>query len=277
MRTKKNSLLSILFCLSLILGMSLTAFADNTPDGSLTDTQQTSASEEDKKAADDVTALLNNLPDDPKDANKADAQAAYTAYMALTDSQKALLGDDANEKVAVYKAFYEAQYADKKAADNVTALVSKLPDDPNKANTADAQAAYAAFMALTDSQKALLSDNVNKKVAVYKAFYETQYAKAKKAKLVSAKAKKNKKIIVKWKSVSGVSGYQLYYKAKGTKAKKVAVNSNKTLKKTFKKLKAGKKYTFKVRTITKVYDPTKGKSVNVYGKWSNAKKATAKK
>ena len=67
------------------------------------------------------------------------------------------------------------------------------------------------------------------------------------------------------------------YKAKGTKAKKVNIKNAKTLKKTVKKLKAGKKYSFKIRTYTKVEDLSIGTMKTVYGKWPSAKKAKIKK
>ena len=82
---------------------------------------------------------------------------------------------------------------------------------------------------------------------------------------------------LKWKKKSSADGYQLYYKAKGTKAKKVTINNVKTVKKTVKKLKAGKKYSFKIRTFNKVEDLKTGKLIKVYGKWSGVKKAKAKK
>ena len=70
----------------------------------------------------------------------------------------------------------------------------------------------------------------------------------------SVRAKKGKKALVQWKKNANVNGYQLYYKTGGTKAKTVNVNSVNTLKKTVKKLKAKKKYTFKIRTFTEVED-----------------------
>ena len=102
-------------------------------------------------------------------------------------------------------------------------------------------------------------------------------AKAETTTLKSVKAKKGKKALVQWKKNANVNGYQLYYKAAGTKAKTVTVNNNKTLKKTVKKLKAGKKYTFKVRTFSKVENLSTGKMKTVYSAWSKAKKVKAKK
>ena len=146
-----------------------------------------------------------------------------------------------------------------------------------KKEEADAQAAYGAYMALTDAQKTLLSDDAKQKVAAYKYFYEVKYAKAQKVKLTSVKAKKGGKAVVKWKKNKAADGYRLYYKAKGVKAKYVNIKSSKTVKTTVKKLKDGKVYSFKVRSYTKVNDPSTGKAKKVYGKWSKAKKVKAKK
>ena len=226
----------------------------------------------------DVIKMIKALDSSAADY-AAKAQAAVDAYNALTDAQK---DDSRFKEQTIASKLAEAQAAvasaaDKKAADEASALIVKLPDDPAQATEADAQAAWAAYKALTDAQKVLLSSDAQQKVAAYKYYYEAQGAKAQKAKLKSVKAKKGKKAVAKWKKVSGVDGYQLYYKAKGVNAKKVTIKSAKTLKKTVKKLKAGKKYTFKVRTITKVYNPATGKDQNIYGKWSNVKKVKAKK
>ena len=99
-----------------------------------------------------------------------------------------------------------------------------------------------------------------------------------KVKLKSVKAKKGRKAVAKWKKTSAANGYQLKYKAKGVKAKKVNIKSARTLKKTVKKLKAGKVYTFKVRSYTMVQnlaDPDK--PIKVYGKWSKGRRVKAKR
>jgi hypothetical protein len=67
---------------------------------------------EDQEAADKVSKQIEALPDDPAKASEADAQAAFDAFMKLTDAQKALLSDDAKQKVAAYKYFYEVKYAE---------------------------------------------------------------------------------------------------------------------------------------------------------------------
>ena len=105
-------------------------------------------------------------------------------------------------------------------------------------------------------------------------------AAARKVKIKSAKAKKGRKALVKWKRLKGVSGYQIAYstsKKFSKKTTKRVTASAKSAKKTIKKLKAGKRYYVKVRSYNKIYDPAKEKKVNVYGKWSKAKKVKAKR
>jgi hypothetical protein len=102
-------------------------------------------------------------------------------------------------------------------------------------------------------------------------------AAAIKAKISSVKAVKGRKAVIKWKKSNGADGYLISYKAKGVKAKNVNINNGKTLKKTVKKLKTGKKYTFKIRTYTKVENLSDGDMKKVFGKWSNVKKIKAKR
>ena len=214
----------------------------------------------DEKAVNEANKAFNDLTD----AQKGDSR--------LTPELKSKLEDCVN---ALDKARKDKE--DQEAADKVSGMIDALPDDPEKAGKDDAQAAYGAYMALTDAQKALLSDDAKQKVAAYKYFYEVKYAEAQKVKMSSAKAKKGGKAVVKWKKNKAADGYLLYYKAKGVKAKKVNIKNSKTVKTTVKKLKDGKVYSFKVRSYTKVNDPSTGKAKKVYGKWSKAKKVRAKK
>lgn len=80
----------------------------------------------------------------------------------------------------------------------------------------------------------------------------------------SVKAGK-KKATVKWKRNSTFSGYQIYYKQSGKKAKYTYASSTASSK-TIKSLKKGKKYTFKVRGYKKM----NGKTI-YSNKWSSSK------
>lgn len=169
------------------------------------------------------------------------------------------------------KACGAAKYSEEDLV-KVYELIAALPDDPAKASKAKVAEAVAAYKALPAELRALFDED-----ELYILQDAVNYpAKSQKVTLKSVKAKKCRKALVKWKKNTKVSGYQLYYKAKGVKAKKVNITSYKTLKKTIKNLKACRKYSFKIRPYTKVEKLATGKKVKVYGKWSKVKKITAK-
>ena len=85
-----------------------------------------------------------------------------------------------------------------------------------------------------------------------------------KVKLTSAKNGKGKKLIAKWKKVTGAKGYQLQYALNKKFKKKKSVQTKKT-KYTIKKLKKKKTYYIRVRAYK-----MNGKK-KVYGKWSKVK------
>ena len=104
-------------------------------------------------------------------------------------------------------------------------------------------------------------------------------AAAKKVKIKTVKAKKGKKAQVKWKKVSGVSGYVVAYSTskKFTKKTTKTVNvSAKATKKTLKKLKAGKTYYVRVRVYDTLYN-SEGAQTKYYSDWSKVKRFKAKK
>ena len=86
---------------------------------------------------------------------------------------------------------------------------------------------------------------------------------------ITSLKKGTKSFTVKWKKVSGASGYQVSYKV-GKKTSKKIVNGGKKTSLKVTNLKSGKKYTVKVRA----WKTVNGKKY--YGKWSNAKKVTVK-
>ena len=94
-----------------------------------------------------------------------------------------------------------------------------------------------------------------------------------------AKAKAGKKAKITWKPNRNASGYQIQYSTnkkfkKGTKTVTVKGSSKKAA--TLKKLKAGKTYYVRIRTVSDVKN-TAGKTTAVYGKWVKLKKFKAKK
>lgn len=153
-------------------------------------------------------------------------------------------------------------------------MIVALPDDPSQATSDQVSGAVEAYNSLTPDQKKLITDSDLEKLQTALNYPAT----TQEVKLTSVKARKGKKAVVKWEENTSGNGYQLFCKAKGVKARKVIVDSNDTLKTKVKKLKAGKKYTFKVRVYTKIQNLIgPEESINVYGKWSNVKKAKAKK
>ncbi|MCD8014608.1 MAG: fibronectin type III domain-containing protein [Lachnospiraceae bacterium] len=90
-------------------------------------------------------------------------------------------------------------------------------------------------------------------------------------KLSSVKSKAAKRITVKWKKTTKVTGYQIQYSTsktfkKGNKT--VKVSGAKKTSKTISKLKSGKKYYIRIRTYKKV------NGVTYYSAWSSKKKVT---
>ena len=93
-----------------------------------------------------------------------------------------------------------------------------------------------------------------------------------KASKITKLVKGSKKFTVKWKKISGVTGYQIQYSTnkKFKSAKKKTVKGAKKYKLTVKKLKAKKKYYVRIRTYKKVNGKT------YYSSWSKAKAVKTK-
>ena len=231
--------------------------------------------------------MINALPV-PKNVTVNDEEAikaARDAYDKLTDEQKKdpRLTEALNKLTECESALEEAKKSadDQKAADEMSAVINALPDDPAKADADAAKAALEAYNKLTPAQKALLSDADQIKINSYVYYFAKKDAKAKKVTMKSVKAKKGGKATAKWKKNAVVSGYQLVYSTskKFTKktTKKVTIKSYKTVSKTVKKLKKGKRYYFRIRPFTKVDNPVTDSTEKVYGKWSKIKSCKAKK
>ena len=92
-------------------------------------------------------------------------------------------------------------------------------------------------------------------------------------KLTSVKNNASKKITVKWKKNTKVTGYQIQYglKSSFSGAKKVTISKNTTVAKAIKSLKKGKKYYVRIRS----YKTVGGKKY--YSAWSAKKAVTIKK
>lgn len=114
----------------------------------------------DQEVAKEAEAVINNM--DP--ADKESVAAARAAYDTLTDNQKALVDAAVLAKLTdAEKAFADAEAqekADQKAADDVVKLINAI--DPGNRETVEI--ARAAYDALTDVQKALVSADAYKRL-----------------------------------------------------------------------------------------------------------------
>ena len=188
-----------------------------------------------------LPVIPESVLDDAAKAIEAAAKVDSSSYpkgeaAAVDTAKKALEDVLANEKAT--------QEEIQSAVDALTAAV-------DAAEKAKAKADQEAKEAKEAKEKA---DKIAK-----------QKTAAKNRKVTGLKVKsKSRKAIVTFKKTKGASAYQVQYKMAGKKWGNLA-KSTKKAKVTSKKLKKGKKYSFRVRTITKV----NGK--NVYGKWTKAK------
>lgn len=147
----------------------------------------------------------------------------------------------------------------------------------NAANAAVTYTSSNASVAVVDSQTGKVTakkPGVTQIIASCNgktAFYTVQ-VKPDKVTIQKAAAK-SKKAVLKWKKVSGASGYQITfaYNNKFKKAKNIQIKTGKTVTKTVTKLKGGKKVYMKIRAYTK-----SGKTV-VYGDYSKVKQLKIKK
>lgn len=110
-----------------------------------------------------VIAAINEIPDNLTLNDKAKVSAARNAYNALTNAQKEKVVNysdltDAEATIAALEAQENANKADKEAADAVIAKINALPDEItlNDKNVVDA--ARAAYDALTQKQKDLVTN-----------------------------------------------------------------------------------------------------------------------
>ena len=180
-------------------------------------------------------------------------------------------------EVADYFTTYTANVAivpQRDAERNLYIMAKGAGDSAYKKYTANFE--YAANLTTTVNGEAAVCDRDSNSVSY--TFPETNSLG--KVKLISAKAKKGKKALVKWHKYAGANGYQIRYSMKKNfkkGVKKVKVNKpNKTKRIIKKKLKAGKRYFVQVRAFKKITDPATGKTRTVYGKWSNKKKFKVK-
>lgn len=124
---------------------------------------QENADKTDKAAADTVINLINTIPEEVTLEDKALVESVRKAYDALTNTQKALVANysdltDAEAKIHALEAYEEASENDKEAANKVIALIDAIPANVTLSNRDTVTAAREAYDALTDSQKAIVTN-----------------------------------------------------------------------------------------------------------------------
>ncbi len=117
----------------------------------------------DKEASGKVIASINGVKDDLTLEDEVSIASIRKAYDALTDTQKALVGDDVLTKLTKAEstiATLKVEAENKKAAAAVEAVVNKLPATIAIGDEAQIKGARAAYDALSAEQKAMVDQAV---------------------------------------------------------------------------------------------------------------------
>ena len=153
---------------------------------------------------------------------------------------------------------------DAEAEITISAIVKVLNSD--KINTADVDAAFDAYKALTNRQKYKVDKETNYAVETIKAKL-INATKALKIKTSTKLYTKFNKVRVNWKVVDGdtaaIDGYQVYKSTKAQKNYKYMGKTKKSYMDNKKNLKKGTRYYYKVRAYVEI-DGQK-----YYSDWSN--------
>ncbi|MBQ9247440.1 MAG: hypothetical protein IJ171_02515 [Ruminococcus sp.] len=153
------------------------AYVDEETVTALTDAEDALAKVlDDKAAADDVTELIDALPEEVTLDDQADIEAARAAYDALTDDQKAYVDDETLAALTDAEEALAAVIADKNAADEVAEQINTLPETITVDDEETIKAARTAYDALTDSQKAFVSEETVQKLTDAEAALTQAYA-----------------------------------------------------------------------------------------------------
>ncbi len=207
-----------------------------------------------KQTADEeaITALQNALTEAQNTAAQAAAAADAKAAAAQEAADKAqAAADKAQAELDQAK---EAQAA---AEAKIAELEQALADQAAAA-TADKEAAQAAL----DEAKAAQEADAAAIAALQAEIKQLQINLAKTRTVTNLKlTQKSRKVTVKYTKAPGATAYKIQYKLSTASKWKTLKKSFTKAKATTKALKKGKKYTFRVRAITKI--GTK----NYYGPW----------
>ena len=112
---------------------------------------------------------INALPAEAGVKDKDAVAAARKAYDALTEAQKKLVADDVLKKLTTAEEKVKAAEADAAAAKAVTDAINALPEKIDLSDKEAVAAARAAYDALTEDQKKLVSADVVAKLAAAEA------------------------------------------------------------------------------------------------------------
>ena len=116
-----------------------------------------------KEAAEKVANLIAAIPEYVTINDEVAIVAARSAYDALTDAQKALVNNydflvKAEKDLVALKEAAAEENANKEAAQKVIDMIKELPTKVTKNDEAKIKAARAAYDALTDKQKELVTN-----------------------------------------------------------------------------------------------------------------------
>ena len=235
--------------------------------------------EMDQNKADVVIALINDLGEITEDSKDA-IEEAREAYNDLTKSQKKL--------VTNLSVLEEAEDDYNKMTNNYTATPSPTtkPTEPVETPTITPTESTATPTASTAVPTSNSSDPTMKPTtnpvvpttnptgaATPTAVPSTSTVKAPgKVTVKSAKNTKKRKIVVKWKKISGAKKYEIQCARNKKFTNSVTTKTTNKLKVTFKGLSKKKTYYVRVRAYK-----INASGDKVYGKWSKVKKVKVKK
>lgn len=229
----------------------------------------------DRQAAEEALAAAresDRIAQEARDAEGTDAQAlAHTAQEdANTAAEKALAADESAKKSV--EAWERMQRLAERSGDE-TAIENAKTGLQNAETAAEAAAeakAASEALAIAAGERA---DQIDQEVREAEEQAAATAAKIKAAKKMTVKKLRVKtkkgKAIVTWKKTKYAPAYQVQYKMNGKKWKtlKKSVRGTRV---TARKMKKGKRYSFRVRTVSRI----QGKSY--YGKWTKVKTVKAK-
>lgn len=121
------------------------------------------ADEADKKAAGEVIAIIDALPNQITLNDKPAVEEARAAYNKLTSKQKKMVSnysvlENAEKTIETLEAYEESNKKDQEAANAVIELIDKLPTEITVKDKALINEARAAYDGLTDAQKKIVTN-----------------------------------------------------------------------------------------------------------------------